>query len=67
MTPLPGNPRVVGLAGSHATIGSRARVGAQSGVVPTLEPGALAVGRPARPPKKVFREIATPKRLAKRA
>ena len=50
----------------HIRIGSKARIGAQSGVMSTIEAGSVAVGSPARPPKEVFREIATLKRLAQR-
>ena len=50
----------------HMRVGSKVRIGAQSGVMSTLEDGTVAVGSPARPPKEVFREIATLKRLAAR-
>lgn len=55
----------VGVA-EHVTIGANARIGAQSGVMSALEPGAVVVGSPARPARQVFREIATLKRLAQR-
>lgn len=56
----------VGVA-EHVTIGSRARIGAQSGVISELEPGASVVGSPTRPAKQFFREVATLKRLARRS
>ena len=55
----------VGVA-EHVIIGGKARIGAQSGVISELEPGAVVVGSPARPARQVFREIATLKRLAQR-
>ena len=50
----------------HMRIGTKARVGAQSGVMSTIEGGAVVVGSPARPAREVFREIATLKRLSRR-
>ena len=50
----------------HIKVGSKVRIGAQSGVMSTIEPGSVVISSPARPPKEVFREIATLKRLAQR-
>ncbi len=50
----------------HMHIGARARVGAQSGVMSEIAPGAVVVSSPARPVRDVFREIAMVKRLARR-
>lgn len=54
----------VGFA-DHVHIGSRTRIGAQSGVMSNLEPGSVVVGSPARPTREVFREIATLRKLAR--
>ena len=49
----------------HVHVGTRSRIGAQSGVMSDLDPGAVVVGSPARPAREVFREIATLKKLAR--
>jgi UDP-3-O-[3-hydroxymyristoyl] glucosamine N-acyltransferase len=55
----------VGIA-NHVRVGTKAQIGAQSGVMSDLDAGAVVVGSPARPAREVFREIATLKRLARR-
>ena len=54
----------VGLAG-HLTVGRGARVGAQSGVMNDVPPGATWFGYPARPHGEMMRTIAASHRLAK--
>jgi len=49
----------------HVHVGTRSRVGAQSGVISDLDPGAVVVGSPTRPAREMFREIARLKKLAR--
>jgi UDP-3-O-[3-hydroxymyristoyl] glucosamine N-acyltransferase len=53
----------VGVAG-HLTIGRRARVAAQSGVMGDLEPGVTVFGTPARGNRDFLRSVAASYRLA---
>lgn len=55
----------VGVAG-HIKVGRGARVGAQSGIMKDVTPGAEVMGAPAIPLKDFFRQIATVSRLAKK-
>jgi UDP-3-O-[3-hydroxymyristoyl] glucosamine N-acyltransferase len=50
---------------NHVHVGTRSKIGAQSGVMSNLDAGAVVVGSPARPAHDVFREIATLKKLAR--
>ncbi len=50
----------------HLRIGSRARIGAQCGVMADLEERAEVVGTPAMPVRAFFRQVVTLKRLAER-
>jgi UDP-3-O-[3-hydroxymyristoyl] glucosamine N-acyltransferase len=54
-----------GVAG-HLRIGTRARVGAQAGVMNDIPAGADVVGSPAIPVRTKFRQIAAVKKLAER-
>ncbi|HUA76768.1 MAG TPA: UDP-3-O-(3-hydroxymyristoyl)glucosamine N-acyltransferase [Acetobacteraceae bacterium] len=60
---------VAGQAGfaDHVRVGARAQVGAQAGVMSAIEAGAVVVGSPARPAREVFREIATLRKIARKA
>jgi UDP-3-O-[3-hydroxymyristoyl] glucosamine N-acyltransferase len=49
----------------HVHVGTRSRIGAQSGVIANLDADAEVVGSPARPAREFFREIATLKKLAR--
>ena len=51
----------------HVTIGRGAQVGAQAGVISDIAPGAIVLGSPAQLRQDFFRQVATLKRLAKRA
>jgi UDP-3-O-[3-hydroxymyristoyl] glucosamine N-acyltransferase len=53
-----------GLIG-HLHIGTKARIGAQAGVMADVAAGASVVGSPAQPVATFFREVATLRRLAK--
>ena len=55
-----------GLTG-HLTIGRMARIGAQAGVMADVAAGTEVVGSPAQPRRAFFREVATLRRLVKRA
>ncbi len=50
----------------HLRIGTRARIGAQSGVMADVAAGADVVGSPAQPVRDFFRQVATLKKLAAR-
>jgi UDP-3-O-[3-hydroxymyristoyl] glucosamine N-acyltransferase len=54
-----------GLAG-HLTIGSRARISAQSGVMRDIPEGVTVTGFPATPIKEYFRQVAVLQRLARK-
>jgi UDP-3-O-[3-hydroxymyristoyl] glucosamine N-acyltransferase len=54
-----------GLAG-HLTVGSRARISAQSGVMRDIPEGATVTGFPAAPIKEYFRQVAVLQRLARK-
>jgi UDP-3-O-[3-hydroxymyristoyl] glucosamine N-acyltransferase len=54
-----------GLTG-HVTIGARARIGGQAGVMSDVAPGADVVGSPAMPVREFFRNVAVLRRLARR-
>lgn len=54
-----------GLAG-HLRIGTKARIGAQAGVMADVPPGADVVGSPAEPLRDFFRGVATLRKLARR-
>ncbi len=51
--------------GGHLTVGARARVGAQSGVIGDIEPGTTVSGYPARRHKDVMRATSALYRLTK--
>jgi UDP-3-O-[3-hydroxymyristoyl] glucosamine N-acyltransferase len=51
----------------HLTIGAGAMLGAGSGLMHDVPPGARWAGSPARPGKQWFREVATLERLARRS
>lgn len=53
-----------GLA-ENIRVGTRSRIGAQSGVMSDIDADAVVAGSPARPVREVFREIATLKKLAR--
>ena len=55
-----------GLAG-HLTVGRRARIGAQAGVMNDVPAGEQWAGSPAMPARTMFRQVAVLKRLAARA
>jgi UDP-3-O-[3-hydroxymyristoyl] glucosamine N-acyltransferase len=50
----------------HLRIGQSAEIGAQSGVISDIAPGAKVLGSPAQPKRDFFREIATLKQMAKK-
>jgi UDP-3-O-[3-hydroxymyristoyl] glucosamine N-acyltransferase len=54
-----------GLAG-HLRIGQGAEIGAQSGIMSDMAPGAKVLGSPAQPKMDYFRQLATLKKMAKR-
>ena len=51
----------------HLHIGSFARIGAQAGVITDLADRAVVLGSPAQPARAFWRQVATLKRLARRA
>lgn len=55
-----------GLIG-HIRIGTKARIGAQCGVMSDVEAGADVIGSPAMPFREFFRNVATLRRLSRRA
>ena len=55
-----------GLTG-HLTIGAKARIGAQAGIMSDVEAGVDVVGSPAMPVREFFRNVATLRRLSRRA
>ena len=50
----------------HLRIGQSAEIGAQSGVISDIAPGAKVLGSPAQPKREFFRQIATLKQMAKK-
>ncbi len=55
-----------GLTG-HLRIGRKARIGAQAGVMGDVEAGQAVLGSPAMPVREFFRNVATLRRLSRRA
>jgi UDP-3-O-[3-hydroxymyristoyl] glucosamine N-acyltransferase len=50
----------------HVRIGQSAEIGAQSGVISDIAPGAKVLGSPAQPKNDFFRQIAALRKMAKR-
>ncbi len=50
----------------HLTIGTGAKIGAQSGIMRNVEPGTEVMGSPAIPSKQFFRQIATLNKMTKK-
>lgn len=55
----------VGMSG-HLRIGKGAQIGAQSGVIADVPPGAIMQGSPAQPRQEFWRQVATLKRMTRR-
>jgi UDP-3-O-[3-hydroxymyristoyl] glucosamine N-acyltransferase len=55
-----------GLA-DHVHVGAKAQIGAKAGVMSDVAAGAAVLGAPAKPAREFFREVATLRRLARRA
>ena len=51
----------------HLRIGQGAEIGAQAGVISDVDAGAKVLGSPAQSKRDFFRQIATLKKMAKRA
>ena len=51
----------------HLHIGQRSQIGAQAGVISDVPAGSILLGSPAQPRKEFFRQVATLKRMTRRA